>query len=72
MTMEKIRYETPDNVLYPEDVSKIGQSIDSHYWKKTVFDAIKNSCKRSRQNVKQLGKDLFLALTGKRKKNSKK
>lgn len=37
-----------------------------------IFEAFKNSCKRSRQNIKQLWKDLFRVLTGKRKKNKNK
>ncbi len=64
-----------DNVLYKEDKEKIdswiNQYMNSKFWTISVFDAIKNSCKRSRQNVKQLGKDLFSALTGKKKTNKK-
>lgn len=64
-----------DNVLYKEDKEKIdswiNQYMNSKFWTISVFDAIKNSCKRSRQNVKQLGKDLFSALTGKKKENKK-
>ena len=65
-----------DNILYKEDKDKldawIDKFMDSKFWTISVFEAIKNSCRRSWLNVKQLGKDLFSALTGKRKKNPKK
>jgi len=64
-----------DNILYEEDKKQIdawiNKYMDSKFWTVSVFEAIKKSCKRSRQNVKQLGKDLFSALTGKRKKDKK-
>lgn len=65
-----------DNILYKEDEEKIdawiNKYMDSKFWTISVFEAIKNSCKRSWQNIKQLGKDLFGALTGKRKKDKNK
>lgn len=46
--------------------------MNTKFWTISVFEAIKNSCKRSRQNIKQLWKDLFRVLTGKRKKDKNK
>ena len=63
-----------DNILYEEDKKQIeswmDKYMDSKFWTISIFEALKNSCKRSRQNVKQLSKDLFSALTGKKKKNN--
>ena len=62
-----------DNIFHGEDKRQmdawIDKYMDTKFWTISVFEAIKNSCKRSRQNIKQLGKDLFWALAGKRKKN---
>lgn len=64
-----------ENVFSKEQEDQIDAWIDKYmntkFWTISVFEAIKNSCKRSRQNVKQLWKDLFGALTGKRKKDKK-
>lgn len=64
-----------DNILYKEDKEKIdawiNKYMDSKFWTISVFEALKNSCKRSRQNFKTLTKDLFRALLGKKKKNKK-
>ena len=65
-----------DNVLYKEDKEEIdawiNKYMDSKFWTISVFEALKNSCKRSRQNFKTLTKDLFRALLGKKKKNKNK
>ncbi len=65
-----------DNVLSQQDKEKIDSwlktYIDTKFWTISIFDALKNSCKRSRQNVKQLSKDLFSALTGKKKQDKSK
>lgn len=64
-----------DNILYKEDKENIdawiNKYMDSKFWTISVFEALKNSCKRSRQNFKTLTKDLFRALLGKKKKNKK-
>ena len=60
-----------DNILYKEDIEAmdawINKYMDSKFWTISVFGVSKNPWKRSRQNVKQLGKDLFSALIGKKK-----
>ena len=65
-----------DNILYGEDKKQMDAWIDKYmntkFWTVSIFKAFKNSCKRSRQNIKQLWKDLFGALTGKRKKDKNK
>lgn len=66
-----------DNVLYKEDKETIDSWIKNYFksnwdfWRISVFEALKNSCKRSRQNLTTLTKDLFSALVGKSKKNKK-
>jgi hypothetical protein len=61
-----------DNILSKQEKAQIDSWVknyfDTKFWTVSIFEALKNSCKRSRQNVKQLGKDLFSALTGKKKK----
>ena len=64
-----------DNVLYKEDKEEIDSWIkkyfDEKYGKLSIFESLKNSCKRSWQNLKVLTKDLFWALLGKKKENKK-
>lgn len=65
-----------ENVFSKEQEDQIDAWIDKYmntkFWTVSIFEAFKNSCKRSRQNIKQLWKDLFGALTGKRKKDKNK
>lgn len=62
-----------DNVLYKEDKEEIDSWIkkffDEKYGKLSIFESLKNSCKRSLKNFKILTKDLFSALLGKKKKS---
>ncbi len=64
-----------DNILYGEDKKQmdawIDKYMDTKFWTISVFEAIKKSCKRSWQNVKQLWKDLFWALINENKKEKK-
>ena len=65
------------DILYKEDKEKLDSWINKYmdsvwdFWI-SIFWALKDSCKRSRQNVKTLTKDLFWALMGKKKKNDSK
>ena len=65
------------DILYKEDKEKLDSWINKYmdsvwdFWI-SIFWALKDSCKRSRQNVKTLTKVLFWALMGKKKKNDSK
>ena len=62
-----------DNVLSKQDEEEIDSWVKNYFetkfWTISIFESLKNSCKRSIQNVKQLGKDLIWALSGKNKKD---
>ena len=64
-----------DNILSKQEKQEIDSWVknyfDTKFWTISVFEALKNSCKRSRQNFTTLTKDLFWALLGKKKKNKK-
>ena len=65
-----------DNILYEKDKKEVDAWVKKHFddmwgfWI-SIFWALKDSCKRSRNNFTTLTKDLFRALLGKKKKNKK-
>lgn len=64
-----------DDILYKEDKEELDSWIkkyfDEKYGKLSIFESLRNSCKRSRQNVTTLAKDLVWALLGKNKEKKK-
>ena len=66
-----------DNILYKEDKEKADAWVKKYFdsmwdfWI-SIFWALKDACKRSRQNITTLTKDLFWALMGKKKNNGSK